>query len=88
MFTDLLFMHVAMQPVNTSLCLHIHSSGANSHLVQISMLYTPTRVHVYSNWLAKAVSSWNNCGKQRCSDNLAAAIVVYDVQVSIDNFST
>ena len=41
---------------------------------------TPTADHVYSNWLAKAVSSCNNCGKQCCSDNLTAAIAVSTIQ--------
>ena len=37
----------------------------------------------YSNWLAKAVSSCNNCGKQRCSDNLTAAIVFSTIQKTV-----
>ena len=57
-------------------CDPIHSSGANSHLVQISINVTPISAHVYSDRLAKAVSSCNNYGEQRYSDNLTAAVVI------------
>ena len=33
--------------------------------------------------LAKAVSSCNNCGEQRCRDNLTAAIVVSTIQKTV-----
>ena len=33
--------------------------------------------------VGKAVSSCNNCGKQRCSDNLTAAIVISTIQKTV-----